>query len=203
MKKLFLGFLILGFLVNCTGKNSSVVINEDSVNQKNLISTTDTTQKITEELSHDINHSPIKQDTLLQTQEETPLSEEKEDFVNKIPDPLKLLKNKDKYLKSLGYKGTLKKSKNASPGYTESQKGTFVFSSGSKTCEISLFREYEKWENEIACDRYEYKVTISGDDDALENFYKKAKKLRSSGDDGFSSNVNKKGNTVILSGGGC
>ena len=204
MKEVLYGIVVIFLLANCSSKGSQDISKEDSINQANLIYTSDTIQGKAEEPSLDINQNPTKQDTLSQAQEKTQLLEEK-DFANKIPDPLKLLKKEDKYLKSLGYKGNLKKSKNASPGYTESQKGTFVFSSGSKKCEISLFREYEKWGNEIACDHYEYKVTISGDDNDLENFYNKAKKLRVEDDGtyGFSSRVEKKGNSVILSGGGC
>lgn len=201
MTKLILGFLTLGLLVSSSCDNSRGISNKDSVNQKDLIPAADKTREKPGESSPNINHSPKINDTSLQDQAGTQLSDE--DFANKIPDPIKLLKNKDKYLKALGYQGNLKKSKNASQGYNESQKGIFVFSSGSKKCEVSLFIEYEKYGSVIGCDHYEYKVTISGDDSALENFYKKAEPLGSNGDYGFSSEVTKNGNTVILSGGGC
>ena len=204
MKKLLLSFLIFGLFTGCSSTSNRDVSKEDSINQENFSDTNNHTEGNVDEPSLDINHSPIKQDTVLQAQEETQISDE-EVFINKIPDPLKLLKKKDKYLKSMGYQGNFKKSKNVSQGYNERQKGTFVYSSGSKKCEISLFREYVKERNVIGCEHYEYKVTISGDESALENFYKKAKKLRISDDDwgGVSRKVKKNGNTVILSGGGC
>ena len=96
--------------------------------------------------------------------------------------------NWSKELKSLGYKGK-EKTVNTMDG--PMTKGDYTYSIGDKSIKV----HYETLMGGI-----DSKITIIGDDEALEKFYKNAKKLQGR-DDWWYCDVKKKGNTVYIEGG--
>ena len=96
----------------------------------------------------------------------------------------------DKYLKSLGFKGSSKKSTDTEPylgGYIifENEYFNYTFTSGEKT--IKFIYDFS---DSLASGGYTKEITVEGDKEALNDFYRAVK---NSGEE-----VEKKGNTVIL-----
>lgn len=109
---------------------------------------------------------------------------ENDKFLNALPDPKKIVwdAKAGKYLKSLGFEGSSK-------GNEDYAEGTYTLTMGDKTCKVHYTSEFNVGDTE---------VTITGDDDALDKFYKKASKMKASYEEGGTT-VEKKGNTIYIS----
>lgn len=184
MKKILFGIAALSLLAGCAGKNNSEKENEKSFSTYDSVSSVRDTLVNGPELKTNMDQGEVEK--------ETPTSEDKA-FEAAIPNPKKLyagekLINVGKYLKSLGYKG---KSRTIKTMDGDKFVDEYSFTSGNKS--ISVY--YMKLMGTEAFD-----VTINGDEKALEDFYKKAKKLQSRGDYWYV-NIKKKGNTVSMDAG--
>ena len=93
-----------------------------------------------------------------------------------------------KYLKSLGYKG---KSRTVKTIDGDKYIDDYSFTSGNKSIKVH-------YEVLMGCEGFN--VTINGDEKALKEFYKQAKKLQGRGDYWYV-NITKKGNTVSMDAG--
>ena len=127
---------------------------------------------------------------------ESKAREDNGQFMKAIPEPKKLYigesgKSVDKivrYLKSLGYKGS---KKNVSTLDGDKIVCNYTYKQGDKSISVK-YEELMGTEN--------ITVTIKGDDDALEEYYKRAKKLQGKGGYWYRK-VKKSGNKVVINAG--
>lgn len=128
----------------------------------------------------------IYEDSLKQT---TAAKFEDTSFEKALPDPNEIFWNSDcgKYLKKLGFKGS---SHPNDWGEFGCKTGTYTLRMGDKKCKVFFD---DRAESAII------KITITGDEKALDGYYKRAKKLAYKGRGGEIF-VKKKGNTVIVAG---
>lgn len=183
MRKLLLCIAVISFaLYSCnndskTPRNSqdSAVVKNDSVLSDSLKEKAN--KGAEEERQDSINHA-------------TAAKMEDDSFEKKLPDPKKIFFNSDcgKYLKKLGFTGS---SHPNEWGEFGCKTGTYKLNAGAKKCKVFFD---DRAESAIV------KITITGDEKALDAYYKRAKKLAYKGPDG-EIYVTKKGNTVIVAGG--
>lgn len=187
MKNL-LGIIVgLFLLASCSGGNSSKINTGDSVTTLGL--TEDTISQ--QEGATKIDNVSFSQDTPVV--KETENKEDSKKFYAAIPNYKKFFSDQgygdlDRYLKSLGYKGSTKR---VSTIDGPELKGNFKFEDGEKSISIKYSQLMGGMNSQI---------TITGDEKALSDFYKKAKKLQGN-EDWWECKVSKKGNTVIIDGG--
>ena len=144
-----------------------------------------------------IRQDSIKQDSIRQ---DSIAKVDANKFAKSIPDPKKLtdIGKIDKYLNSLGFTGTTAKLA-GQKDFSEGSTGTYTLKDGDKTCTVTWDEgEYA----DSGCYGYAIKVTITGDDAALDTFYKNARKIKSSGQD-ESVSAEKSGNAVVIEGNFC
>lgn len=182
MKKLLFGTAVLMLMASCGSKNESKLSETDSAtaveDTATVEATVDTTTVV--EVGQD---SPVA----VAPAEEVP---EDDSFAKSIPNPKKIYwdENCGKYLKSLGFEGSTRTISKNDGEYA----GNYTLTQGDKKCTVSF---------ETESNGAEVKVTIDGDEAALNDFYKKAKKMAGNGYEWFI-DVKKNGNTVKIEGGG-
>ena len=180
MKKLLFGAVSLLLLASCSGNNdASQKTGEDSTPIADSIAQVDTQKVIAEQA----------------TLEADPKDEVKKDeeFAKVVKALERLPENKDKigaYLKKLGFNGKKTTSKEVEDylGYkieVEVEKYHYTLTMGDKSITYSL-----EFEDTLSFGSSTEKITIEGDEEALENYYRFAKKK--------DAEVKKKGNTVII-----
>lgn len=184
MKKILFGIAALSLLASCSGKSDSGNANDGSASTYDSVSTV--TDTITPQPAAEAN---VEQGAV---EKGTSASEDKA-FEAAIPNPKKLYAgeksiNVGKYLKSLGYTGKTKTVKTIDGDKIVDD---YSFTSGNK----SIKERYE-----VLLGTEKFNVTIDGDEKALAEFYKNAKKLQSKGDYWYV-NIKKKGNTVSMDAG--
>lgn len=172
MKKLLLGAAALFLMASCSGNGPTEKTKEDSVRIADSIAQVEAAQAAAEQARLD----SIRADSIKQAEADA--------FYNKLPDPKKIVWNEKagNYLKKLGFSGNT----HGDEGYAE---GTYILTDGDKTCKVHFTTESNTSDTE---------VTITGDDNALEKFYKRASKMRASSFEG-GTEVKKKGNTIYIS----
>lgn len=183
MKKILLILAIFSFALhscNSDGKKEfssqdSVLINNDSV-------VSDADKQLPNKESENMHQDSIKKITAEKSEDSS--------FEKSLPEPKKIFWNSNcgKYLKKLGFKGSSHPNDWSEFGC---KSGTYTLEMGNKKCKVFFD---DRAESAIV------KITITGDDKALEAYYKRAKKLAYKGSDGEII-VEKKGKTVIVSGG--
>ena len=199
MKKFFYFAVTVGMLSSCNSSPGP----ENSAESIDRVVTTDTVLEEQPKVVPSVNtvSEPV-QEQATQTEDVQQVhnaaaeqAEAKTDdaFSRAIPDIKKIYNlerdvNAGKYLKSLGYTGS-KKEVPTIDGPKMVQ--DYSFSAGDKTINVHL--------EQLMGSQY-LDVNINGDDKALEEFYKKAKKLQGRGDYWYC-NVTKKGNKISVSGG--
>ena len=182
MKKFLFPIAAIMLMVSCAGNKESEKAREDSVRVADSIAQVEAAEAAAEEARQD----SIRQDSIQKAVEFASVVK----ALERIPDENNKL---DGFLKSLGFKGNVKKSTR-----TEDYLGdmleydvetyNYTYSMGDK--KITYFYKYEE---SIAMGSSETRITIEGDDQALDDFYRFAKKKFDS--------VSKKGNTVVISDG--
>ena len=186
MKKLLLFAVAAFLLASCGGSKTDkpVDLSEDS---PATVTTGD---------SNETPETPAAESAVADTTAKpTPVVEEKkakpveDSFAKKIPNPDKIFweENCGKYLKSLGFTGSLQPSDDDNYDHA----GSYTLSMGNKKCTVQF---------ECGFNIAYVKVTIIGDNEALNSFYKKAKGLEFEDVESFT-RVTKSGNTVTISGG--
>ena len=178
-KYLYISLVFIGVLVSCQKGNQHENNSRDSVTSAKETVIIDSVKKKSEEIEERKRLDSLRSDSLAK------INEERKKFMAKIPDPNKILKHpsedSEKYLKSLGYKGKI------SPIDIEAAQGTFSLRVGNNSCKMHIG-------GDECCEFIE--ATIS-DKDALNEYYKKAKKLAFKRSDEYCE-VSKKGNTVTI-----
>ena len=185
MKKLLLFAVAAFLLTSCGGSKTDkpVDLSEDS---PATVTTGD---------SNETPEIPAAESAVADTTAKpTPVVEEKkakpveDSFTKKLPNPNKIFWNEEcgKYLKSLGFTGSTQYSDYGDYNHS----GSYTLSMGNKKCTVRF---------ECGSNLAYVKVTIMGDNEALNSFYKKAKRLESSGFES-GTDVTKSGNTVTIDG---
>ena len=187
MKKLLLGATALFLMVSCGGKDNQNNITSDSATTLDLAE--NTTSQQTDSLATDSISTPQEPQEEIKAENR----ENSKKFYAAIPNYKKFfsetgLGDLDRYLKSLGYKGS---TRTVSTFDGPELRGNFKFEDGEKSISIQ-YREL--------MGGMDSKITIVGDEQTLSDFYKKAKKLKGE-DDWWQCDVYKKGNTVFIEGG--
>ena len=175
MKKILFGVAAVLLMASCSGKGDSEKASEDSARMADSIAQVEAVKAATEQARLDsIRQDSIRADSIANA----------ESFYKKLPDPKKIVwdVNAGKYLKKLGFSGT-------SHGDDVNTEGTFILTEGDKTCKVHYTTESNEGDTE---------VTITGDEDALNKFYKRASKMKATYEEGGKT-VEKKGNTVYIS----
>lgn len=179
MKKLLFGATALLLLGACSGSNSSKNENQDN----DSIETMAPAQK-----PEDVSASQ-EQARLDSLRTDSIRQAEAELFYNSLPNIKKLAisddKKEAKYLRSLGFKGSFKEK-----GMEEDWRadGTFTLEEGQRKCVVKAH-----------IDGYyqDYSITITGDDEAKEKYYKETKKItRTTYDSPIKTKL--KGNTIVV-----
>ena len=180
MKKLLFGVAAILMMTGCSGNNdASQKTVEDSTPIADSITQVETQKVIAEQA----------------TPEAEPKDEVKKDeeFAKVVKALERLPENKDKigaYLKKLGFNGKKTTSKKIEDYLgdkieVEVEKYHYTLTMGDKSITYSL-----EFEDTLAFGSSTEKITIEGDEEALENYYRFAKKK--------DAEVKKKGNTVII-----
>lgn len=175
MKKLLFGAAAVLLMASCSGNGSAEKTEktgEDSARISDSIAQVEAAQAASEKAHQD----SLRADSIQKAEADA--------FYNKLPDPKKIVwdVNAGKYLKKLGFSGS-------SRGDEESAEGTYTLTDGDKTCKVHYTTEFNIGDTE---------VTITGDEEALNKFYKRASKMKASYEEGGTT-VEKKGNTVYIS----
>ena len=172
MKKLLLGAIVIFLMASCSGNGASEKANEDSIRIADSIAQVEAAKVAAEQARLD----SIRADSIKQVEADA--------FYNKLPDPKKIVWDgkAGNYLKKLGFSGN-------THGDEDYAEGTYILTYGDKTCKVHFTTEPNEGDTE---------VTITGDDNALEKFYKRASKMRASYFEG-GTEVTKKGNTIYIS----
>lgn len=182
MKKFLLGAAALFLLVNCAGKGASEKDQEESDRIADSIAQVEAERAAAEQARQD----SIRQDSI----------QKAEEFAAVVKALEKLPENRDRipsYLKSLGFEGS-KKTSTKTDDYLGSQieieveKYYYTLTMGDKRIIYSF-----EIEETLAYGNSTEKITIEGDEEALDNFYRFAKRKN------VQAEVTKKGNTVIIS----
>lgn len=178
MKKVLFGAAALLLMASCSGNGEEK-------------SATDTSAVTDTAIQTDNGVQNEKTDALKNSEADLKQADDGNDskaILAALPDPKRLLKEGDpaKYLKSLGFKGSQKEKTNEFGETT--LVGKYSFNAGNKSISI-------RWENLMGTD--EWDVTIKDDDQALEEFYSKAKKQQGKGTY-WEIKVKKSGNTVKI-----
>ena len=186
MKKL-LGATALFLMVSCGGKDNQNNITADSATTLDLAE--NTTSQQTDSLATGSISTPQEPQEEIKAENR----ENSKKFYAAIPNYKKFfseagLGDLDRYLKSLGYKGS---TRTVSTIDGPELRGNFKFEDGEKSISIKYSQLMGGMNSQI---------TITGDEKALSDFYKKAKKLQGK-DVWWVCKVSKKGNTVIIDGG--
>lgn len=182
MKKLLLFALPLAIAVSCGSSQKKM---DDSIR------TADSMAAVEADMAQDhaaeeqakaaeekANMDSIRQDSIAKANDDA--------FYNSLPDPQKIVwePKAGDYLKKLGFQGSTKK------GNDESEaEGSYTLKQGDKVCNVHFITEYNVGDTEI---------TINGDEEALNKYYKRAQKMRATYEEGGTT-VEKKGNTVFIS----
>ena len=177
MKKLLFGVTALLLMTSCSGNGTTEKASDDSARIADSIAQVENAKAAAEQARLDsIRQDSIRQDSIKKAEADA--------FYNKLPDPKKIVwdVNAGKYLKKLGFSGS-------SHGDEENAEGTYILTDGDKTCKVHFTTESNIGDTEI---------TITGDEDALNKFYKRASKMEASYEEGGTT-VEKKGNTVYIS----
>ena len=183
MKKILFGVIAILAMVSCSGSGNGTddKAREDSIRRADSIHLADSIAAVKSEQAL---QDSLRQDSI----------KNEEIFANGVKGLANLpdASNVDKYLKGLGFTGTTKKStKKEYDDLVESEvefdviKCDYTLTAGNKTIKYQM-----DMKDSLSWGESKTKVTIEGDDEALENFYKHAKN-----EDG---EVTKKGNTVII-----
>lgn len=189
MKKILFGTACLLLMANCNSNNTSEKAHEDSAvfdDSTTQIVTTDTAAP--QATQESIQMEPVQQES---AQEQSAQNSEEFAKVVKALEKLPTDKNKiEKYLKGLGFKGSKKISKRTEDNMgaqmeIEVEKYHYTLTMGDKSITYTL-----DYEDSLSYGSSTQKITIIGDEDALNNFYKSAKKK--------DADVKKAGNTVII-----
>lgn len=185
MKKLLFGVMALILLASCSGNGGTdksredSILRADSIRQADSIAAAEVALKAQQAMQDSIRQDSVRND---------------EAFANalKALEHLPSSGNLDKYLKGLGFTGSSKSSVRSEYDDAEGfdrevdvQKFNYTLTLGNKS--IKYQRDIQ---STMSWDTDEEKVTIEGDEDALNNFYNNARKR---GDE-----VTKKGNTVTI-----
>lgn len=190
MKKLLLFAFAAFLLASCGGSKTdkAIILSEESAATETTVDSNETPEKPVAESA--VADTTAKPAPVIEAVEEEKAKPAEDSFAKKIPNPEKIFwkGNCGKYLKSLGFIGSTKP--NYSDDYEDEYSGSYTLSMGNKKCTVRF-----------ECDMHfaNVKVTIIGDNEALNSFYKKAKKLESSGFES-GTNVTKSGNTVTIDG---
>lgn len=183
MKKLFLFAAIAISLASCGGKsgNDAEAQRQDSIKQAAEQARIDSIRRDSlERVAEQARLDSIRQDSIQRA----------ETIARVVPNPKKLYRTDSpkiaKYLKNLGYSGN----------YHEKGLG---FSKGDYTYSDAYISITIKWETRFEFAYEEHtNVTITGNDEALNSFYRKALKLSDDGGSCGGTDVSKKGNTVTI-----
>lgn len=171
-------------LYSCRNDGGTENSIQDSTNSKVDSSTPGVVNDYVNQEAEEVSQDSIKQSATAKVEDDA-------SFEKALPEPEKIFWNSDcgKYLKKLGFTG----SSHPNDYWAEfgCKTGTYTLVMGSKKCKVFFD---DRAESAIA------KITITGDEKALDECYKKAKKLAYKGPDG-EIHVEKKGKTVIISGG--
>lgn len=175
----FITVIILLSLLSCQNSNPIDKCNQDSSFIPNELTETEVTNQMSDQFKEKAKLDSFQRDSI------TKANEEKKKFLEKIPDPNKILKHycmdSEKYLQSLGYKGKIK------PIDIESAEGNFSYKVGKYSCKMYLGGD--------ECE--EIIIATISDKEALEIYYNKAKKLAFKKKYEYC-NVSKKGNKVTI-----
>ena len=180
MKKLLFGVISILLLASCSGNNdASQKVGENSDRTSDSIAQVDTQKVIAEQTT------PVAdpQDDV----------QKDEEFAKVVKALERMPENKDKigaYLKNLGFNGKKTTSKEVEDYLgdkieVEVEKYHYTLTMGDKSITYSL-----EYEDTLSFGSSTEKITIEGDEEALENYYRFAKKK--------DAEVKKKGNTVII-----
>lgn len=182
MKKFsFIALCFLGIsaiAVSCSGNSNSEKQREDSIRDADSIAAVEAAQADALKAEQQAQLDSLRQDSIAKG--------ESDDFFNSLPDPKKIVwdMKAGKYLKSLGFEGSTK----IINADEEESEGTYTLTKGDRSCKVHFTTEFHEGVT---------KVTITGDDEALSKFYKKASKMKATYEEGGTT-VEKKGNTVII-----
>lgn len=183
MRKLLFIIGIFSFvLISCNNEGKTESSSQDSALVKNDSSTS---EAVNENAVKEVNK--IRPDSLKQA---STVKVEDTSFEKALPDPKKIFWNSNcgKYLKKLGFTGSSRPNEWSEFGC---KTGTYTLEMGNKKCKVFF---------DDAAESAIVKITITGDEKALDAYYKRAKKLAYKGSEG-EIYVEKKGNTVIIGGG--
>lgn len=188
MKKFLFGTIAVLLMASCTGKRGSEATKDDSTCIADSIAKGEVAKAVAEQANYGVQNE--RKDTLQNSEDDLKqINEENEskEILAALPDPKRLLKGGDptKYLRSLGFKGS---NKRVPTMEGDRYVGKYSFEAGNKSIKVS-------WENLLGSD--EWDVTIKNDNNALENYYSKAKKQAGRGEY-WEIVVKKKGNTVKM-----
>ena len=198
MKKLLFGVASILLMASCSGNNdASKKDGEDSDRTSDSIAQVDTQNVIAEQPSPEAGPQDDEQKVIAEqaTPEADPQDDvqKDEEFAKVVKALERMPEDKDKigaYLKNLGFKGNKTTSKKMEDYLgdkieVEVEKYHYTLTMGDKSITYSL-----DYEDTLAFGSSTEKITIEGDEEALENYYRFAKKK--------DAEVKKKGNTVII-----
>lgn len=184
MKKLLFGAVALFLMISCTGKGSSEKAKEDSARIADSIANVEAA-KVAEQARLD----SVRRDSMNNIQEFARVVKALEN----LPTDHNRLEG---FLKRLGFKGS-KKTSTKEENYFDNmlkvqvEKYYYTFTKGNKCITYSSV-----YETSPVFDNYHQKITIEGDENALDRFYRVIQEK------GYSE-VYREGNTVITIDGGC
>ena len=175
MKKLLFGAAALLLMASCSGNRTTEKASDDSARIADSIAQVETAKAEQTRLDS------IRTDSLKHEEEEL--------FYNSLPNIKKLAvsdnKKETKYLHSLGFKGAFKEKGMEEDWRAE---GTFTLEEGQRKCIVKAH-----------IDGYyqDYSITITGDDEAKEKYYKETKKITRT-TYGSPIRTKLKGNTIVV-----
>ena len=177
MKKLLFGAAALLLMASCSGNRTTEKASDDSARTADSIAQVETAKAAAEQARLD----SLRTDSIKHEEEKL--------FYNSLPNIKKLAvsdhKKVTKYLHSLGFKGAFKEK-----GMEEDWRadGTFTLEKGQRKCIVKAH-----------IDGYyqDCSITITGDDEAKEKFYKEAKKITRT-TYGSPIRTKLKGNTIVV-----